>query len=626
MAMSSSAENYDPAVIERRHRSVAHMFLHRVELTPQDEAFRYADGECWRSLTWAATHERVQHIAAGLMSLGVEAQDRVAIASATSLEWVLADLGVMMAGAATTTIYPTSQLPDVVHILNDSGSQVVFAEDAAQVAKLQQGSEQLADVRSIIMLTGELDAIVDGAEASASSAANKVMTLDQLEATGVDYLAEHPNALTERIDGIQPDHLATLIYTSGTTGKAKGVQLTHDCWTYESAAVDAVGILGRADVQYLWLPLSHVFGKMLLCLPIQIGFPTVIDGRVDTIIDNLPTTQPTWMGAAPRIFEKVYGKINTTMEASGGAKLRLYRWAIDIGTRVARERADGREPSGQLAVLHKIADKLILSTIRARFGGHVRFFISGSAALNKDVALWFAAVGMPILEGYGLSESSAAAAVNRPYLGANQAGTVGWPLPGTLFKLGEDGELLIKGPGVMKGYWNLPEETAHVLEDGWFHTGDIGTIADSGHIAITDRKKDLFKTSNGKYVAPGAIEALFKGICPYASNLVVEGDGRTFVSALITLDADAMRTWAEQNSMEEKSYEEVVTSPQCREMVQTYVDEMNLQLNRWEQVKRFIILPRDLSVEEGEITPSLKIKRRVVTRKFKDELDGLYTS
>ena len=378
-------------------------------------------------------------------------------------------------------------------------------------------------------------------------------------------------------------------------------------------------------MQYLWLPLSHVFGKMLLCLPIQVGFPTVVDGRVDKIIDNLPETQPTWMGAAPRIFEKVYGKINTMMEADGGAKLKLYRWAVEVGTKVANERADGREPSGRLAIEYKLADKIILSKIRARFGGHVRYFISGSAALNKDIALWFSAIGLPILEGYGLSESSAAASVNRPYLGANQVGTVGWPLPGTEFKLGEDDELLVKGPGVMQGYWNLERETAEVLTDGWFHTGDIGEIAESGHIRITDRKKDLFKTSNGKYVSPGAIEAMFKGVCPYASNLVVEGDGRKFVSAIITLDEDAIAEWAEKNGMAGKSYRDVVTSDACREMVQGYVDEMNLRLNRWEQIKRFIILPRDLSVEEGEITPSMKIKRRVVVKKFKDDLDELYT-
>ena len=614
MVMTSSAEQFDEKTIDHRARSVAHMFLDRVAASPADEAYRFPKDGGWASLTWAETNERARHIAAGLLDLGIEAQDRTAIAATTSIDWVLADLGNMLAGAATTTVYPTSQLTDVVHILTDSGSRLVFAEDADQVAKLRSGREQLPDVMKVVVFN----------EDAADDTDNWVISLKQLERAGERYLVQHPDAIEERVAGIQPDHLATLIYTSGTTGKAKGVRLAHDSWTYESAAVDAVHLLTGQDVQYLWLPLSHVFGKMLLCLPIQIGFPTVVDGRVDKIIDNLPATQPTWMGAAPRIFEKVYAKINTMMEADGGVKLKLYRWAIDVGTQVARQRAAGVEPSGALAAQFKVADKLVLAKIRGRFGGKIKYFISGSAALNKDVALWFSAVGLPILEGYGLSESSAAAAVNRPYLGANQPGTVGWALPGTQFKVGDDGELLIKGPGVMQGYWNLPEETDAVLVDGWFHTGDIGEISESGHISITDRKKDLFKTSNGKYVSPGAIEAMFKGICPFASNLVVEGDGRKFVSALITLDEEAITEWAKGTDLDGADYRTIVTSPSCRDMVQKYVDEMNLQLNRWEQIKRFIILPRDLSIEEGEITPSLKIKRRVVTEKFKDDLDGLY--
>ena len=616
MVMKSSAEQVDVDVITNRSRSVAHMFVDRVAKSPADEAYRFPTENGWESLTWAETDVRVRRIAAGLIGLGVQPQERVAIASSTNLEWVLADLGNMLAAVATTTIYPTSQLADVVHIITDSGSRVVFAEDAGQVAKLREGRDQIPEVTKVVVFN-EDTADADGDD--------WVISLKELERQGERVLAEQPDVIAERIDSLQPDHLATLIYTSGTTGKAKGVRLSHDAWAYESAAIEAVHLLNNTDVQYLWLPLSHVFGKMLLCLPMQIGFPTVVDGRVDKIIDNLPAVRPTWMGAAPRIFEKVYGKINTMMEADGGAKFKLYQWALGVGTQVAKLRANGKEPSGKLAAQYKLADKLVLSKIRGQFGGRIRYFISGSAALNKDVALWFSAIGLPILEGYGLSESSAAACVNRPYLGANQAGTVGWPLPGTEFKLGEDDELLIKGPGVMQGYWNLPEETDSVLIDGWFHTGDIGTISETGHIAITDRKKDLFKTSNGKYVSPGAIEAMFKGVCPYASNLVVEGDGRKFVSALITLDEDAIKAWGAENGMAGADYRTIVTSDACRDMVQGYVDEMNLQLNRWEQIKRFIILPRDLSIEEGEMTPSLKIKRRVVTSKFKNDLDKLYT-
>ncbi|NNG40394.1 long-chain fatty acid--CoA ligase [Flexivirga sp. ID2601S] len=609
MVKSLSEEQPDLSVIEQRASSVAQLFIDRVAASPTREAFRYPVGEQWRSMTWRQADERARRIAAGLVALGVDAEDRVAIAAATRLEWALADLGIMLAGAATTTIYPTTTADEVLFIVSDSGSKVVFAENDDQVAKLRDGRDAIPGVRKVVLIDGTGDG-------------DWVITLEELERLGTAYLADHPQALDERIAAIEPDSLATLIYTSGTTGRPKGVRLPHDAWTYEAAAVDSTHILGEDDLQYLWLPLAHVFGKVLLTLPLQIGFPTAIDGRVDKIVDNLPDVRPTWMGAAPRIFEKVYGRITTMMAEEGGAKAKLFDWASGNARKVADSRAAGTSASPLLGAQHAVGDKIVLGKIRDRFGGRVRFFISGSAALNQDVAKWFDAMGMPILEGYGLTETSAASCVNRP--DANVVGTVGWPVPGTQVKIADDGEVLIKGPGVMQGYRGLDDVTSQTLVDGWFHTGDIGELLPSGHLKITDRKKDLFKTSNGKYVAPSLIEARFKGICPYASQFVVEGDGRKFVSALVTLDPDAIGDWAASHGMPGADYRTIVTSDAAREMVQEYIDELNLGLNRWEQVKKFVILPRDLTVEQGEITPSLKLKRTVVTRKFKDELDSLY--
>ncbi|WP_265447401.1 AMP-dependent synthetase/ligase [Flexivirga meconopsidis] len=609
MVKSLSEEQPDLSVIEQRASSVAQLFIDRVAASPTREAFRYPVGEKWRSMTWRQADERARRIAAGLVALGVDAEDRVAIAAATRLEWALADLGIMLAGAATTTIYPTTTADEVLFIVSDSGSKVVFAENDDQVAKLRDGRDAIPGVRKVVLFDGAGDG-------------DWVITLDELERLGTAYLADHPQALDERIAAIEPDSLATLIYTSGTTGRPKGVRLPHDAWTYEAAAVDSTHILGEDDLQYLWLPLAHVFGKVLLTLPLQIGFPTAIDGRVDKIVENLPDVRPTWMGAAPRIFEKVYGRITTMMADEGGAKAKLFDWASGNARKVADSRAAGKSASPLLGAQHAVGDKIVLGKIRDRFGGRVRFFISGSAALNQDVAKWFDAMGMPILEGYGLTETSAASCVNRP--DANVVGTVGWPVPGTQVKIADDGEVLIKGPGVMQGYRGLDDVTAQTLVDGWFHTGDIGELLPSGHLKITDRKKDLFKTSNGKYVAPSLIEARFKGICPYASQFVVEGDGRKFVSALVTLDPDGIGDWATSHGMPGADYRTIVTSDAAREMVQEYIDELNLGLNRWEQVKKFVILPRDLTVEQGEITPSLKLKRTVVTRKFKDELDSLY--
>lgn len=611
---SVTDEKPDFSIIENRAPSVGHLFRDRVAKSPQQDAYLYPEGDQWPALTWQQAKERAYALAAGLIELGVQNEERVALASSTRLEWVLSDLAVMCAGAATTTIYPTTLSEDVAFIVADSGSRVVIAEDSTQVAKLREHRDDMAGVVKVVLLDGD-------------DADDWVMTFAELEELGRARLQAEPGVVDERIDVLTPDHLATIIYTSGTTAQPKGVRLPHSAWTYEAAAVDATGILRTDDLQYLWLPLAHVFGKVLLMLPLQVGFPTAVDGRVDKIVENVAVVKPTFMGAAPRIFEKAYGKITTTMESDGGIKFKLFTWATQVAKEAAEVRNAGGQPKGLLQLKYNLADKLVLSKIRDRFGGRVRFFISGSAALNPDVARWFDTMGLTIIEGYGLTETSAASFVNRPFPpGANEYGTVGWALPGTEVKIAEDGEILIKGPGVTPGYHGLEEETrAALTEDGWFHTGDIGELGERGHLTITDRKKDLFKTSGGKYVAPSRIESMFKGICPYASQLVVEGDGRKFVSALITLDPEAIQGWAAQNGMAGNSYSQIVSSAPVREMVSEYVDELNSQLNRWEQVKQFHILDHDLSVEEGDLTPSMKLKRKVVTSKYKDTLDAFYT-
>jgi len=610
MAFSASDEHGDLSLIEHRARSVAQLFVDRVAKSASAEAFRFPRGAAWESVTWAQVDARVRPIAAGLVSLGIESQDRVAIASSTRFEWVSADLAVMLAGAATTAIYPTTSDSDVAYIVADSQSRIVFAENDAQIAKLRANRPSLPDVVKVVTFDGTADG-------------DWVISLADLEQLGTAHLAQAPSVVDDRIHAVEPQHLATLVYTSGTTGRPKGVRLSHDCWTYEVAAVDAIHLLSQDDLQYLWLPLAHVLGKVLLTLPLQIGFPTVLDGRVDKIVDNMAVVSPTFMGAAPRIFEKAYARITTSMSAEAGAKARLFDWAIGVGRRVAALRAQGRSASVLLAAQFVIADALVLNKIQARFGGRIRFFISGSAALNADVARWFDAAGLLILEGYGLTESSAASFVNRP--GSYVFGSVGWPLPGTEVAIAPDGEIMLKGPGVMAGYHNLPQDTAETVDpDGWLHTGDIGNLDERGFLRITDRKKDLFKTSNGKHVAPSAIESIFQGVCPYASQLIVEGEGRTFVSALVALDPDAIAGWAAENGMAEMPYAELVSSPAVRQLVQGCIDELNAKLNRWETIKKFIILDRDLSVDDGELTPSMKLKRRVVAEKYKNELDSLY--
>ncbi len=597
------------ALLDTRPQSVGRMFFDRVAATPDLEAYRFPVGESWESLTWRETGDRVTKIAAGLIALGVEPEQRVAIASGTRYEWIFADLAIMSAGAATTTVYPSSMPEDVAYILGDSDSRVVFAEDDVQVEKLRERRSDLPALTKVVTFDGTTDG-------------DWVIGLSDLEQLGEGLLADDPGAVSKRVEATEADSLATLIYTSGTTGRPKGVRLRHSAWTYEGVAVQAIDILSLDDLQYLWLPLAHSFGKVLVSTQLAIGFPTAVDGRVDKIIENLAVVKPTFMGAAPRIFEKAHARINTMTADEGGIKKKIFDQAFKVGLEVSRRKIADEKVPPHLAAQHAVFDRLVFAKIRARFGGRVRFFISGAAALNRDIAEWFHAAGILILEGYGLTETSAGTCVNRPT--RYKLGTVGPALPGTEIKIAGDGELLIKGPGVMDGYHNMDTATAETISDGWLHTGDIAEVDDEGFVKITDRKKDLFKTSGGKYVAPQAIEGQFKAVCPYASQFVVHGNQRNFVSAIVTLDPDAIDGWAAQNGLAGKSYAEIVSSPAAHEMVQGYVDKLNARLNRWESIKKFVLLERDLSIEDGEITPSMKVKRKVVEEHYKEQLDALY--
>ncbi|HET6562390.1 MAG TPA: long-chain fatty acid--CoA ligase [Marmoricola sp.] len=588
--------------------TVGRQFLDRVASSGDREAFRYPVGESWESVTWKEAGDRVGRLAAGLVALGVEPQQRVGIASGTRYEWILADLANMCAGVATTTVYPSTIAEEVGYILSDSECRVVFAEDDTQVAKIRERRDELPLLDKVVVFDGAADG-------------DWVLSLSELEKLGEELLNREPSVVEDRIAATDGDSLATLIYTSGTTGRPKGVRLRHKSWTYEGAAIQAQDILTEDDLQFLWLPMAHSFGKVLLSTQLACGFATAIDGRVERIIDNLAVVKPTFMGAAPRIFEKAHGRIVAMQEQEGGPKKKIFDQAFKVGFKVRELEAQGKSVPLPLKLQHGLFDKLVFSKIRDRFGGRVRFFISGAAALNREVAEWFHVAGILILEGYGMTESSAGSVVNAPE--SYKFGFVGIPFPGTDVKIAEDGEVLIKGPGVMEGYHNMPEATAETLVDGWLHTGDIGEF-EGDHLRITDRKKDLFKTSGGKYIAPSAIESMFKAICPYASQFFVHGHERNYVVALVTLDPDAMAGWAEHQGKPGRSYTEIVNLPEVQEMVGGYVDELNLRLNRWETIKKWKLLDNDLTVETGELTPSMKVKRKVVEENYKAEIEQLY--
>lgn len=606
----ASQERPDLTKIENRAPSVARMLLDRISASPHAEAFRFPQDRSWESVTWRHVGARVETIAGGLIALGVTPEDRVALASSTRYEWVLIDFAVMCAAAATTTVYPTTIASDVAYIVSNSGSRVVFAENWIQVDKLIAHRAELPEVSKVIVIDGNGDG-------------DWVITLAELEQLGKQLLTDSPHAVEDRIAAIRPDQLASLIYTSGTTGRPKGVRLTHESWTYTAAAIDALNILGPDDLNFLWLPLAHAFGKVMLALPLQIGFPTAIDGRVERIIDNLATVRPTIMGAAPRIFEKAHAHIEGLIAERGRLTKKMFQWAIGAGLKVSAARQEGKRPPWAASLTYKIADRLVFAGIRKRFGGRMRFFVSAAAPLDSAVAQWFDAIGIVVLEGYGLTESAAASFINRP--NAYRFGTVGWPFPATEVQIADDGEILIRGPGVMIAYHDLPEATTQALDqDGWLHTGDVGEIDADGFLRITDRKKDMFKTSQGKYVAPSAIDARFKGLCPYASEFLVYGEAKPYCVALIGLDKEALTGWAARNGLAGSSFAEMATDAKTHALIAGYIDTLNSELNRWEQIKDFAIADRELTVEAGDLTPSMKLRRKVVVERFADLLSNLY--
>ncbi|MEV8548610.1 AMP-dependent synthetase/ligase [Streptomyces glaucescens] len=612
-------------LIENRPPSVAGLFLERVAATPDAEAYRYpvppASGQgpdAWQSLSWAQAAERVYAIAAGLIELGIEPEQCVALASATRIEWILADLGIMCAGAATTTIYPQTNADESAFLLSDSASRVLIAENAEQLAKARAKRAELPELAHVVVI-----------DTTGVETGDWVIGLDELEARGAARLEKDPELIKRRVGAITKDQLATLIYTSGTTGRPRGVRLLHDNWSYMAKAIAATGLVTRDDVQYLWLPLAHVFGKVLTSGQIEVGHVTAVDGRVDKIIENLPVVQPTYMAAVPRIFEKVYNGVVAKARAGGPAKYKIFQWAAEVAREYAKVTQDNFRRTGNatapfaLSAKHAVADKLVYAKLREAFGGRLRACVSGSVALAPEIGYFFSGAGIHILEGYGLTESAAASFVNPGE--AYRTGTVGKPLPGTEVRIAEDGEILLRGPGIMAGYHGLPEKTAEVLEpDGWFHTGDIGELSNDGYLRITDRKKDLFKTSGGKYIAPTEIEGAFKAVCPFVSNILVHGADRNYCTALIALDEAAILGWAKENGLAGKSYAEVVAAPATVEMVDGYIQQLNAGLQRWQTIKKFRLLPRDLDVEHGEITPSLKLKRPVVEREYKHLIEEMY--
>ncbi len=589
--------------------SVGALFAQRVRHSGHAEAFRYRVGDRWESLTWSESKRTVDAVAAGLLSLGLQHEDRVAIASSTRVEWILLDLATNTAGGATTTIYPNTGPGEFAHILSHSDSRIFVAENAEQVAKVAGDETLTAQVRHVILIDGE------------APDDPKVVTWSQLQDIGRRMLALDPACVQRATDACTHDTLATLIYTSGTTGLPKGVELTHGSWVYEGEALNAMKLVDPRQLQYLWLPLSHVFGKCLLAAQLSIGFPTAVDGRVDQIVNGLGDTHPAFMCGVPRVFEKVRNAVLTSSRR-GELKGRIARWAFSVGRASRPYRLAGRRLPVVLAAQYKLADRLVFSKLKTKLGGRIDFLISGSAKLPAQVQEWFYSAGILIVEGYGMTETAAVACVNDPK--APRLGTVGPAILGTELRIAGDGEILVKGPGIMRGYHKDPELTAEVLQDGWLSTGDIGHLDAEGCLIITDRKKDLMKTSGGKYVAPQKVENAVAANIPYVSQVVAIGDGRKYVSAILTLDAAALARWAKNHQREDLSYAELTQLPELRNTLDRFMARANTHLESWESVKRYALIDHEFSVGEGTTTPSMKVRRTAIAEQYADVVESLY--
>lgn len=619
MAVQTQPAPTRAQVAEIEARSVGDLLRRRAQLTPGHTAFLVPDrrphgANVWTPTTWAEAEAEAHAFAAGLLSLGLQPEQRVAIASSTRFEWILADLAIACAGGATTTVYPNTTSHDVLYILRDSDTQVLIAENQAQVDKAQEFDELFEQLKAIVIL--------DDDRRPVDRVDPRVLTWAELRARGASHLAEHPEAVREAIAATGPDSLSTLIYTSGTTGQPKGVELTHQCWTYQGAAMDSLRILRPDAVQYLWLPLSHVFGKALIAVQLQIGFTTAVDGRIDRIVAGLGEVHPTFMCGAPRIFEKVRNAVMTA-NPRDGVKGRIARWAFSIGRRSIPYRLSGEPMPRRLATQYALADRLVFSQLKQRMGGNIDFFMSGSAKLSAQVQEWFYAAGITVVEGYGATETSAIAFVNPPR--TPRFGTVGPVTPGIEMQLADDDEVLLRGPIIARGYHNQPEANAEAFTpDGWFRTGDTGQLDADGYLTITDRKKDLIKTSGGKYVAPQKVEAAIAANIPYVSQVLACGEGRKYVVALLTLDPDALKKWGDTHGLGSLDYAALSQRPEIHASIEKLMQKANSHLERWETVKRFAILDHEFSVADGGVTPNMKVRRRVIETKYAHIVDSLY--
>ncbi|MFQ5830115.1 MAG: AMP-dependent synthetase/ligase [Candidatus Methylomirabilia bacterium] len=591
--------------------TLARMFWNRVEKSGNRPAQMHKVGGQWRALAWTELGEIARELALGLLALGRKKGEAVALLSASRAEWVQADFAIFSAGCVTIPIYPTYTPEQIAYIVNDSEARTLVVEDPAQLAKVLEVRGKMGNLDEIVVIQGYA-----GQEPS-------VMTWEVLRRLGREQAEALKSVLAERVAAGRPDDTATIVYTSGTTGPPKGVVQTHGNHIASLDSSAQVTEVIEGEVHLLFLPLAHSFGRFESFIGIHHGLVTAFAENLDKVGENLREVRPHMIFSVPRVFEKVYARILAGVQAGSPTKRKIFHWALGVGRRVSQLQQVKKPIPAGLRLKHRIAEKLVFSKLHQALGGRLRVAYSGGAPLSKDIAEFFHAAGMLILEGYGLTETCPILSANQPE--AFKFGSVGRVIPGVELKIASDGEILGRGANIaMAGYFRKPEATAEAFDaEGWFHTGDIGRIDEHGFLHITDRKKDLIVTAGGMNIAPQNIENLLK-TDPFISQAMVYGDRRPYPVALITVNPEEVAKLAREEGILVTDYGELTKHPKVVERVQRTVEEKNAELASYAKVKKLAVLPADFTQETGELTPTLKIKRRVVADKYKDVLESLY--
>lgn len=591
-------------------KTLVEMFEQAVRSHNRPDALNYKSGSNWIAISSDEMLTRIQRVAAGLQALGIKGGDRVAILSESRVEWTLADAGCVFAGAIDVPIYPTLTPPQVRYILNDSGARVLFVSNQEKYQEVCDAVSVCSAIQQVIFL-----------EEPATSHDPEI-SLNGLERLGAKLIADQSDMTARIAHEISPTDLATIIYTSGTTGEPKGVMLTHS--NLVSNVIDSASHLSfnRDDSVLSVLPLSHVLERVAMYMYIYHGMAVFYGESLEMIGPNLCEVRPTIFVAVPRIFEKIFARVKEKTAEKGRLNVAVLNWAVAVGKEYAKLAVRHGKIPGPLGFKHKIADKLIFSKIRAALGGRIRLLVSGGAALPEELGYIYIGAGLPIVQGYGLTETSPV--ITAGQLDDNRIGSVGKPIPNVDVRIAADGEIETRGPNVMRGYYNKPAETRAVMtDDGWFKTGDIGTIDEDGFLRITDRKKELFKTSGGKYIAPQPIEQMIKGSL-FVNQVVLVGNGRKFPAALIVPDWERVESYAELKGLNTKDHAELSKHPRVIDLFQRQIGELTKDLAGYERVKKIALLEHELTIQGGELTPTMKVKRRVIDEKYKQIIDAIY--